>query len=184
MKALTLTQPYASLIELGVKPVETRSWKTAHRGDIAIHAAKGFPSYEKELCNYWPYSFVFAKHFGFAVQEVPEMNVPKRLPVSSVVAIARLVDCVSTSVVVNDPSLSEGDYVREVPLYLGETGRISISSNAYAFGDFSQGRWAWILDDIRPLPEPVPAKGALSLWDWDVPADVQAWLDEQGEWQI
>ena len=43
MKALTLTQPWASLVAIGAKRIETRSWSTPYRGLLAIHAAKGFP---------------------------------------------------------------------------------------------------------------------------------------------
>ena len=37
----------------------------------------------------------------------------------------------------------------------------------FQFGDFSPGRFAWVLGGICPLAAPVPAKGALSLWQWD-----------------
>jgi hypothetical protein len=40
VKAITLQQPWASLIALGAKSVETRSWSTAYRGPLAIHAGK------------------------------------------------------------------------------------------------------------------------------------------------
>lgn len=49
MKALTLTQPWATLVALTHKRVETRSWRTNHTGRIAIHAAKGYPAYAKEM---------------------------------------------------------------------------------------------------------------------------------------
>jgi activating signal cointegrator 1 len=39
MKAITLWQPWATLVILGLKRWETRSWSTNHRGDTAIHAA-------------------------------------------------------------------------------------------------------------------------------------------------
>ena len=39
MKALTIWQPWASLIAGGAKQYETRSWATQYRGPIAIHAA-------------------------------------------------------------------------------------------------------------------------------------------------
>ena len=39
MKALSITEPYASLIADGVKHIETRSWKTKYRGPILIHAS-------------------------------------------------------------------------------------------------------------------------------------------------
>lgn len=40
MKAITLWQPWASLMALGHKTIETRSWSTNYRGPLAIHAAK------------------------------------------------------------------------------------------------------------------------------------------------
>ncbi|KAF1046352.1 MAG: hypothetical protein GAK35_01037 [Herbaspirillum frisingense] len=41
MKALSIRQPWATLIVLGYKDVENRSWPTRHRGPTLIHAAKG-----------------------------------------------------------------------------------------------------------------------------------------------
>lgn len=38
MKALSLTQPWASLVACGIKAFETRSWHTEYRGALAIHA--------------------------------------------------------------------------------------------------------------------------------------------------
>jgi hypothetical protein len=40
MKAISLWQPWATLVALGVKQFETRHWTTNHRGPLAIHAAK------------------------------------------------------------------------------------------------------------------------------------------------
>lgn len=40
MKAITLWQPWATLIAIGAKQFETRSWDTNYRGPLAIHAAK------------------------------------------------------------------------------------------------------------------------------------------------
>lgn len=40
MKTLTLIQPWATLIMIGAKKIETRSWSTKYRGPIAIHAGK------------------------------------------------------------------------------------------------------------------------------------------------
>ncbi|MBQ7338600.1 MAG: ASCH domain-containing protein [Clostridia bacterium] len=39
MKVLSLTEPYATLIRIGIKKVETRSWKTNYRGKLYIHAS-------------------------------------------------------------------------------------------------------------------------------------------------
>ncbi len=40
MKAISLWQPWATLVALGIKQTETRHWATKHRGQLAIHAAK------------------------------------------------------------------------------------------------------------------------------------------------
>lgn len=41
MKALTISQPFASLIADGHKWIENRTWPTSYRGPLAIHAGKG-----------------------------------------------------------------------------------------------------------------------------------------------
>lgn len=40
MKALTVCQPFAERIRLGLKPIENRTWSTSYRGQLAIHAGK------------------------------------------------------------------------------------------------------------------------------------------------
>src|SRR3954451_22243677 len=49
--ALTLTQPWATLVAIGAKQIETRSWGTSYRGWLAIHAAKGYPDAAKAECR-------------------------------------------------------------------------------------------------------------------------------------
>lgn len=39
MKAITIWQPYAEAIAMGLKNYETRTWKTQYRGKICIHAS-------------------------------------------------------------------------------------------------------------------------------------------------
>lgn len=36
MQAISIHQPYASLIATGIKKIEHRSWKTKHRGNLLI----------------------------------------------------------------------------------------------------------------------------------------------------
>lgn len=40
MKVLTIKEPWANLILEGKKTIETRTWKTQHRGLILLHASK------------------------------------------------------------------------------------------------------------------------------------------------
>ena len=49
VKVLTLTQPWASLVILGQKQWETRSWRTNYTGPLVIHAALGFPRWAQDL---------------------------------------------------------------------------------------------------------------------------------------
>lgn len=39
MKVLSIREPYATLIAMGIKKIETRSWKTNYRGELYIHAS-------------------------------------------------------------------------------------------------------------------------------------------------
>src|SRR5215212_7218280 len=41
MKVLSLLQPWASLVVMGLKKIETRSWQTSYRGELLIHASLG-----------------------------------------------------------------------------------------------------------------------------------------------
>lgn len=41
LPAISIRQPWASLIVMGLKPIENRTWATKFRGRILIHAAKG-----------------------------------------------------------------------------------------------------------------------------------------------
>lgn len=47
MKALTVTEPWATLIAIGAKRIETRSWPTDYRGPVAIHASKKLTGFEQ-----------------------------------------------------------------------------------------------------------------------------------------
>jgi len=142
MKAISLWQPWASLVAFGEKRFETRSWSTAYRGPIAIHATKTFPASAVYLCaNEPPFHATLAKA-GF--------RRPDELPRGAVVAVAELVACIST----NDLR----DLLAEWPK--------GASRDEEDFGDFSPGRWAWKMENVRRLADPVPAKGARGLWEW------------------
>jgi len=48
-----------------------------------------------------------------------------------------------------------------------------ISAIERMYGDYSPGRWGWILCDPEPLPDDkiVPCKGSLGLWTWHPEGD-------------
>ena len=136
MKAITLTQPWATLVAIGAKRYETRSWSTEHRGELAIHAAKGIT---KESLNVMQIP-AFRKALAAA-----ELHYLGDLPRGAVIATCTLVDVTPTA-----------DLVLDV-----------VSPQEREFGDFTPGRYAWTLEDVKALAEPVPARGALSLWEWE-----------------
>jgi hypothetical protein len=60
MKCLSVAQPWASLLVLGSKQIETRPWQTYYRGALAIHASKTFPAAAQVLCGREPYRYLLA----------------------------------------------------------------------------------------------------------------------------
>ena len=54
LRALTIGEPYASLIMSGEKWVENRTWPTNHRGLLAIHAGKGTQYLDRKQLAAYP----------------------------------------------------------------------------------------------------------------------------------
>lgn len=151
MKALSVRQPWASLIAVGSKRIETRSWSTPFRGPLAIHAAKGLGQtvgdYVK-LCSSEP--FWSALKFR------------EPLARGAVLATCELFDVLK--IVERDEGYSCLDL-------LGAEQFDFPIDDERAFGDYTPGRYAWLLGNVRPFNRPIPAKGRLGLWEWD-PAEV------------
>ncbi|MDE2097934.1 MAG: ASCH domain-containing protein [Patescibacteria group bacterium] len=147
MKAITLTQPWATLVAIGAKHYETRSWSTNYRGPLAIHAAKGFPKWAQDAMDHRPFYEVLHEQFqGYERGHVDEAR-------GHVLAIVNVTAYIPTSARASASTLAN----------LGLTDR------ELAFGDYSPGHFAWRLENVRRLPEPIPAKGALGLWQWEPP---------------
>jgi len=81
---LSLRQPWATLIALGAKRVETRSWPTRRRGPFLVHASRGMPRQNVALCQREPIRSILAEA-GYPT--------PESLPRGAIVGAARLVDC-------------------------------------------------------------------------------------------
>ena len=72
MKAITIKQPWATLIREGLKEYEFRSWNTNYRGELLIHAGQGIDKQDLE--------------------KFKDLNL--EYPKSRVVALVELVDCI------------------------------------------------------------------------------------------
>jgi hypothetical protein len=135
-KAITIYQPYASFMPPGEKLIETRSWSTKYRGTVFIHAGLRLP----------PPGSPEEAHAqellrGSAyLSDTPLQNLPRGV----LIGCGTLVDCVEMDA--------------EFCARLEDT-------REYQLGWYEPGRYAWMFEDMRPLPELVPIKGQLSLWD-------------------
>jgi activating signal cointegrator 1 len=134
MKALSLTQPWATAVALGLKQWETRSWPTGYRGKLYIHAAKGFPGWAKDFARSQPL--------------IPALS---ELPLGAIVCVCEVTECRQTASLVGELSEQEREW-----------------------GDYSPGRFAFKLENVRAIPRPVLARGALGLWaiQWNDGNDV------------
>lgn len=143
MKAISLWQPWASAIALGAKRIETRHWATMHRGPLLIHAAK--------LRKRENFEFV-ENDFRHIFKPLFFEEVINCVPYGALVAVADLVDCVEVDLI--PPRHFDGDRKIE-----------------RAFGNYARGRFGWILENVRALPEPIPFKGRQGLFN--VPDDLE-----------
>lgn len=148
MKAISLLQPWASLIAIGAKRWETRSWKTSYRGPIAIHASKRFNIELMCIACDENYFLPTLTRAGIAV--------PSGVPTSAILAVADLTEIITTEewLARHADNLTLADEATEADR---------------EFGDFASNRFAWKLENVRRLKVPVACKGALSLWN--VPAE-------------
>ena len=89
MKALSIIQPWASLIAVGIKDIENRTWRTSYRGEFLIHASG------RRLQLGW--GALTTEQYQAASRLIcpfGTVNDPHSLPVSAIIGKARLVDCV------------------------------------------------------------------------------------------
>jgi hypothetical protein len=158
MKAVTLHQPYATAIALGCKRIETRGYRTHHRGPIAIHASMSArPEYMgviRDMPAADAAAFIAA---GYAVGGKPSLL---KLPQACIVAIAEIQGVCP---------VEELQRAR----YTTASGSSILTDGERYWGNYSAGRFGWILVNIRRLAKPIPTRGYQGLWDWTPPADLR-----------
>ena len=198
MRALTLHQPWATLVAVGAKTIETRGWSSAYRGPLVIHAAKK-PLREKLVLGdfeAWPADLPGRPHPNHPDGRPCRLYCNRGnwrtlaswwpLPLGAVVATCTLADVVPMVYPgeeeavrrleagdANGPLL-EGDLWLCEPVEETEDELEGIEaadhrdvSDQRPYGDFAPGRYAWLLSDVRALPEPIPARGRQGLWTPD-----------------
>lgn len=137
MKAITVWQPWAQLLAEGKKHEETRSWRTNYRGEILIHAAKADHS---GILLHLPMKVL--EHFQRAGAT------SRQLATGAIIGKAKLTDC----------RLIDESYNKFVR---------TLCPAEYAFGDFTVGRYAWVMEEPVLFDKPIPAAGKQGLWNWE-----------------
>jgi activating signal cointegrator 1 len=180
MKALTLHQPWATLIALGVKTIETRSWRAPASligQRIAIHAGKHRLPPGGTAIGGWCIAYDrIADECGEMWRRPAGERVV--LPLGAIVATATLTDCLPMVNYTDEAGdhrrcvIDWGHWNHNTPadpqLWMLDRDDDRLSRNVEdqrPYGDFRPGRWAWMLDDITPC-DPVLAKGKQGVWEW------------------
>lgn len=151
-KAITLWQPWATLVAIGAKQFETRSWMTHHRGPLVIHAAKRFKMTERAWCYAEPFKSVLWDA-GYPQPESLFATLGKALCIVEVVAIYNTSDLIK-----------------------------GISEQERTFGNYEPGRFAWSLKNLRALkPVPMRGRQGIWTLTPDERAAVDAAIADANE---
>lgn len=154
MKALTIWQPWASLIIILAKPYEFRRWNFADKPHLAkligqrivIHAGARKPKIS-ELEDILARiedgeSALLPNAKSFIEHQLRELRAKKTIA-------APLAAALGTAVI--------GEPVNVVKLFADQ---VADSDR------LDQHMYAWPLTDVRQFPEPIPAAGAQGFWNW------------------
>jgi hypothetical protein len=151
MKCLSLTQPWATIVAKGLKPVENRKWAPprAMVGEVfAIHASKTWDKEgERYIREAWDGYDPIEEAIGEAV-----------LVRSAILGVARLVGWMSF----------------EEKLYYTVAGDRVVAEPGHRLmkDPWFFGPYGFVLEDVRELREPIPCKGALNFWR--MPSEIEA----------
>lgn len=165
MKAITIYQPYASLIAEGHKVFTTRAYYTQHRGPVAIHAAR--------LIDPDVFRPLFCRLSTMMELDKCGVNAYNvdYLPRSAIIAMGELVDVweIEKSTTKGEVTLRKlkNDNHQYHCQFRPTEILITLDSKEAALGDWRTGCYAYELRNVKPLPDPIPAKGAINLWNWE-----------------
>lgn len=148
MRALTVWQPWASLIAVGAKPYEFRSWPAPAwivGQRIAIHAGvrkpkRGEIEQLRLICRTGK-----GRRAGlFEAEALPILEHPEALWFGAIVCTAVVGEPIHASTGLPALGIERNDSDRR-----------------------EHFNWAWPLTDVARLAPPVPARGAQGFWNWN-----------------
>lgn len=139
MKAFTTYQPYAFAIAVGLKGYETRTRRTHIRGRVAVHAGKKRIDAQEVYMN----AMVAARGNEHAYHLCRKH---RKEEYGAVIGTVEIIDCVPVEEIID----------KLTPL-------------ERALGDYSPGRFAWVLQNPVMFATPIPARGQQGWWNWEEP---------------
>ena len=153
VKALSVHQPWASLIPLGIKRYETRPFSVNYRGELLICSTKNRKAAEQG----WHSSTIIQS--VLSSRGFPDWH---SLPFGQALALVYLEDCLSTIQLAE--LFAKGGYNR------------FRKTNELHYGNYDPGRFAWKLSAIRPVKEPFPVTGRQGLFEVELPKNFEELL--------
>lgn len=148
MRALSLTQPWATLVAMGIKPVENRKWRPSDKllgEDFAIHASAKF--------DYKDAAWI-QEHFADDKVVIDLLN-GKHVQ-SAILGVVKLAGY-----------MRGGTYFHRVGMEIRGEETHELMHSKWFFGKFG-----YVLEDVRTLPSPViGVKGSLNFWN--VPQEIE-----------
>lgn len=168
IKALTLTEPWASLVATGHKKFETRGWQTHYRGVVAIHAAKGITGAEVDFAATNEHSLIGTGRAKIPVYGEKTGKVSKAFTETrgKVLGVGLLRLCGYAD------AIQIGHKVT-----LADESVYEVTPTEWALGGWGAGRYWWLITHVHRLEAFVPARGALGLWDWQASNDALEWIE-------
>lgn len=165
IKAFTVWQPWASLIMIGAKPLEFRSWSFVERragvsvGDrVGIHAGARpiKPGEVLDLLNRLDDPLC-------STGLIPDKARPLLLRLQDAIKCRGILETSALlgSVVMGAPRLS----IDAMPPWRGLIEEIGDSDR------IEHCKWAWPMNDVRPAKHPIPMNGLQGFWNASVDAE-------------
>lgn len=167
MKALSLWQPWASLLVSGHKRVETRGWPLRHRGPLLIHAARYWSAEISATCIREPFKDALESVGVFHPN--PFLR-PKGLSFGAIVGRVDINDCLPTERVgrwEQTPDEPDLNYFLDQFGVMGPgDGKpyLFVSDVERAFGDYSPDRFAITTTNPVRFDQPIHVKGRQGLF--------------------
>jgi predicted transcriptional regulator len=155
MKALSIKQPWASLIAHGIKNIENRTWKTKFRGRIYIHASS--IRVKSDILE----NYISEEMYLDYAKKLRDKGVKERTadflysqPLSAIIGEVDIVDCV-----INHPSI-----------WAEKTEGVTDSNTDEFIPKINpKPMYNWVLANAFLYENPIlNVKGKLSFWQPDI----------------